>query len=90
MAFVVVNMEIVNSVLSVVLLILTFVNYHQIKKRQILTERLTLSLHKECIELDSLIHTAKNVSDVQDNFNWTAIMILARHIHDLEKFNARK
>lgn len=85
----VVNMEIVNSILSVVLLILICVNYHQIRKRQILTERLTLSLHKECIELDNLIHAAKNVSDAQDKFNWTAIIILAKRIHNLEESHTK-
>lgn len=82
-------MEIVNSILSIVLLVLICVNYHQIRKRQILTERLTLNLHKECIELNNLIHAAKKVSDAQDKFNWTAIIILARRIHDLEESNAR-
>ena len=82
-------MEIVNSILSIVLLVLICVNYHQIRKRQILTERLTLNLHKECIELNNLIHAAKKVSDAQDKLNWTAIIILARRIHDLEESNAR-
>lgn len=90
MELVVVNMEIVNSILSVVLLILICVNYHQIHKRQILTERLTLSLNKECIELNNLIHSAKKVSDAQDKLNWTAIIILAKRIHNLEESNARK
>ena len=82
-------MEIVNSILSIVLLVLICVNYHQIRKRQILTERLTLNLHKECIELNNLIHAAKKVSDAQGKLNWTAIIILARRIHDLEESNAR-
>ena len=82
-------MEIVNSILSIVLLVLICVNYHQIRKRQILTERLTLNLHKECIELNNLIHAAKKVSNAQDKLNWTAIIILARRIHDLEESNAR-
>lgn len=83
-------MEIVNSILSIVLLVLICVNYHQIRKRQILTERLTLNLHEECIELNNLIHAAKNVSDAQDKFNWTAIIILAKRIHNLEESNASK
>lgn len=83
-------MEIVNSILSVVLLILICVNYHQIRKRQNAIAKLTLSLHKECIELDNLIHATKNVSDAQDKFNWTAIIILAKRIHNLEESNARK
>lgn len=83
-------MEIVNSILSVILLVLICVNYHQINKRQKAIADLTLSLHKECIALNNLIHAAKNVSDAQDNFNWTAITILARRIHDLEESNARK
>lgn len=82
-------MEIVNSILSIVLLVLICVNYHQIRKRQMLTERLTLNLHKECIELNNLIHAAKKVSDAQDKRNWTAIIILARRIHDLEESHTR-
>lgn len=82
-------MEIVNSILSIVLLILICVNYHQIRKRQNAITKLTLSLHKECIELDNLIHAAKNVSDAQDKFNWTAIIILAKRIHDLEESHTR-
>lgn len=82
-------MEIVNSILSIVLLVLICVNYHQIRKRQILTERLTLNLHEECIELDNLIHAAKNVSDAQDKFNWTAIINLAKRIHNLEESHTK-
>lgn len=83
-------MEIVNSILSVIWLVLICVNYHLINKRQRAIADLALSLHKECIELNNLIHSAKKVSDVQDNFNWTAIIILAKRIHNLEESNARK
>ena len=82
-------MEIVNSILSVIWLVLICVNYHQIRKRQRAIADLVLSLHKECIALDNLIHTAKNVSDAQDNFNWTAITILAKRIHDLEESHTK-
>lgn len=82
-------MGIVNSILSVIWLVLICVNYHKINKRQKAIAELTLSLHKECIALDNLINAAKKVSDTQDNFNWTAITILTRRIHDLEESNAR-
>ena len=75
--------------MEILLLVLICVNYHQIRKRQNDITKLTLSLHKECIELNNLIHAAKKVSDAQDKLNWTAIIILARRIHDLEESNAR-
>lgn len=82
-------MEIINNILLIVLLVLICVNYYQINKRQKAIAELTLSLHKECIALDHLIHASKKVSDAQDNFNWTAIKILAKRIHKLDEQNAK-
>lgn len=92
-------MEIMNSILLLILIPIMFVSmwidHKNMKSNKELmklirdSNDLFESFLEELRASEDLTKAYANKSDAQDNFNWTAITILAKRIHELEESNAR-
>lgn len=92
-------MEIVNSILLLILIPIMFVSMWIDHLNMKSNKELMKSIHEsndifesfldELKASENLTESYADKSNAQYNFNRTAIMILARRIHDLEESNAK-